>query len=261
MRLELPNFRPPGAPRITIHQSARLTPVRRAEMASAVLAAQSHPDPDHRGAGGAPHDATPPEHVRAAHCRADWGVAHHGQQGSATRQAVAAARPRPSEPVVRYHYREPGGLIHLDIKKLGRFERVRQRIKGDRTGQSYGRGVGWEQASVCIDGASRIAATGICLDEKAYSAISALRAAVAYDHSLGIRVTRVMTGSGQSENLRGRLLGPGPQTYPGHTRHAQDSRPPGKNGSVRAPMTDPGNAIPTCRNAPKCPIGIARTAA
>ena len=34
----------------------------------------------------------------------------------------------PPEPVVRYEYREPGGLIHLDIKKLVRFERVGHRI-------------------------------------------------------------------------------------------------------------------------------------
>ena len=49
----------------------------------------------------------------------------------------------PPEPVVRYDYTEPGGLIHLDIKKLGRFERVGHRIAGDRIGQSNGRGVGW----------------------------------------------------------------------------------------------------------------------
>ena len=52
------------------------------------------------------------------------------------------------EPIVRYEYKEPGGLIHLDIKKLGRFERVGHRITGDRTGQSNGRGVGWDRAMV-----------------------------------------------------------------------------------------------------------------
>ena len=31
-------------------------------------------------------------------------------------------------PVVRYEYKEPGGLIHLDIKRLGRFDRVGHRI-------------------------------------------------------------------------------------------------------------------------------------
>ena len=52
---------------------------------------------------------------------------------------------------------------------------------------------------ICIDDASRVAVTGIFPDEKAVSAIAALRAAVAYYQSLGITVTRVMTefeGSG-----------------------------------------------------------------
>ena len=101
----------------------------------------------------------------------------------------------PPEPVVRYEYKEPGGLIHLDIKKLGRFERVGHRITGDRTGQSNARGVGWEYVHICIDDASRIAVTGIYPDEKAVSAIAALQAAVAYDQNLGITVPRVMPPS------------------------------------------------------------------
>lgn len=102
----------------------------------------------------------------------------------------------PPEPVVRYEYKEPGGLIHLDIKKLGCFERVGHRITGDRKGQSNARGVGWEYVHICIDDASRVAVTGIFPDEKAVSAITALQAAVAYYQSLGVTVTRVMTDNG-----------------------------------------------------------------
>ena len=67
----------------------------------------------------------------------------------------------PAEPVVRDEYKEPGGLIHLDIKRLGRFDRVGHRITGDRTGQSSSKGVGWEYVHVCIDDCSRIAVTGV----------------------------------------------------------------------------------------------------
>ncbi len=102
----------------------------------------------------------------------------------------------PAEPVVRYEYAEPGGLIHLDIKRLGRFERVGHRITGDRTGQSNSRGVGWEYVHICIDDASRIAFTDIFPDEKAVSAIAFLKAAIAYYKGLGITVTRVMTDNG-----------------------------------------------------------------
>jgi hypothetical protein len=50
----------------------------------------------------------------------------------------------PAEPVRRYERERPGELIHIDIKKLGRFERTGHRITGDRAGQSKSRGIGWE---------------------------------------------------------------------------------------------------------------------
>jgi len=50
----------------------------------------------------------------------------------------------PAEPVHRYEREAPGEMIHIDIKKLGRFDKIGHRITGDRTGQSNSRGVGWE---------------------------------------------------------------------------------------------------------------------
>ena len=102
----------------------------------------------------------------------------------------------PAEPVRRYERQHPGELIHIDIKKLGRFDRVGHRITGDRRGQSNSRGVGWEFVHVAIDDASRIAFSQILPDEKKESAIAFLRAAVAYYASLGITVARVMTDNG-----------------------------------------------------------------
>ncbi len=102
----------------------------------------------------------------------------------------------PPAPVVRYQREHPGELIHLDIKKLGRFEKPGHRVTGDRTGQSNSRGVGWEYVHVCIDDASRIACSQVFPDEKKESAVSALKAAVAYYKSLGVTVARVMTDNG-----------------------------------------------------------------
>jgi transposase InsO family protein len=102
----------------------------------------------------------------------------------------------PAEPVRRYECATPGEMIHLDIKKLGRFERVGHRITGDRTGQSNSRGVGWEFVHVCIDDHSRVGFSEIKPDEKAGSAVPFLKAAVAYYKSLGVTVTRVMTDNG-----------------------------------------------------------------
>ncbi len=74
--------------------------------------------------------------------------------------------------------------------------RIGHRITGDRTGQSNGRGVGWEFVHVCIDDHSRVAFSEIKPDEKADSAVAFLKAAVAYYKSLGVTVTRVMTDNG-----------------------------------------------------------------
>lgn len=101
----------------------------------------------------------------------------------------------PAEPVVRYERETPGELIHLDIKKLGRFEVAGHRVTGDRrAGRSYR--VGWEFVHVCIDDASRIAFSQILPSEKKESAIGFLKAALAYYASLGITVARVMTDNG-----------------------------------------------------------------
>jgi len=102
----------------------------------------------------------------------------------------------PTGPVRRYEREKPGELIHIDIKKLGKFSRIGHRITGDRKGQSNTRGVGWEFVHVCVDDASRIAFTKIMPDEKAVSAVAFLKAAIAYYRSLGVIVTRVMTDNG-----------------------------------------------------------------
>jgi transposase InsO family protein len=102
----------------------------------------------------------------------------------------------PAEPVRRYERDKPGEMLHIDIKKLGRFSQVGHRITGDRTGQSLGRGIGWEFVHVCIDDASRVAFSQVLPDEKKESAVLFLKAAVAYYANLGIAVERVMTDNG-----------------------------------------------------------------
>lgn len=102
----------------------------------------------------------------------------------------------PIEPVRRYEREQPGDMIHVDIKKLGRFNKIGHRITGDRAGQSNSRGVGWEYVHVCIDDHSRVAFSQILPDETAVSAVAFLKAAVAYYKSLGVTVVRVMSDNG-----------------------------------------------------------------
>ena len=102
----------------------------------------------------------------------------------------------PAEPVRRYERQRPGEMIHIDIKKLGKFNQIGHRITGDRKGQSNGRGVGWEYVHVCIDDHSRVAFAKIMSNEKKRSAIDFLKAALTYYAGLGIKVERVMTDNG-----------------------------------------------------------------
>ena len=60
-------------------------------------------------------------------------------------------------PVRRDERDRPGESIHIDIKKLGRFERSGHRITGARTGQGKSRGIGWDYLHLAVDGHSRLA--------------------------------------------------------------------------------------------------------
>lgn len=100
----------------------------------------------------------------------------------------------PAPVVVRYEYPNAGDLLHLDIKKLGRFWRPGHRVTGDR--QQGCDGAGWEFVHVAIDDASRLAFTSLHPDERSSSACRALLQAVRYYRGLGIRFERVMTDNG-----------------------------------------------------------------
>ncbi len=106
----------------------------------------------------------------------------------------------PPPPPRRYEHATPGDMIHIDIKKLGRFEKTGHRITGDRTRQSTPRsrreGYGWEYVHVCVDDASRLAFNQIHPNEKAPGAVAHLKAAVAWYQTLGITVRRVLTDNG-----------------------------------------------------------------
>ena len=99
----------------------------------------------------------------------------------------------PAPPRPRYERETPGEIIHLDIKKLGRFNAIGHRMTGDRKG---GGGVGWEYVHVAIDDHSRVAHSKIYPDQKRQSAVNFLLASVAYFHKLGVPVDRVMTDNG-----------------------------------------------------------------
>jgi transposase InsO family protein len=104
----------------------------------------------------------------------------------------------PAEPVRRYERAAPGEIIHIDIKKLGKFNRIGHRITSDRTGHSNTRGVGWEYLHLAIDDHSRLAYSEILPDEKRGSCLRFLFNALRFFRRHGVRVERVMTDNGSS---------------------------------------------------------------
>lgn len=73
----------------------------------------------------------------------------------------------PPDPVRRYERDAPGELIHLDIKKLGRFNKVGHRITGFPKRQRS-RGLGYDYVHVAIDDHSRVAYVEVLPDERGY---------------------------------------------------------------------------------------------
>jgi transposase InsO family protein len=112
------------------------------------------------------------------------------------------------EPAVRYERQRPGELVHIDVKKLGRFQAAGKRAgfrlsdagrhrRRDRDGHDRGTS-GWEFVHVAVDDYSRLAYAEVLSDERATTAIGFLKRAVAFFGRHGIHVERVITDNGSA---------------------------------------------------------------
>ena len=97
----------------------------------------------------------------------------------------------PARPTRRYEWAQPGDLVHVDVKKLGRIGRVGHRIHGDR--RTHVRGIGWEYVHVAVDDASRLAYVEVLGDEDAPTVTAFLWRALQWFRRHGLRVRRLMT--------------------------------------------------------------------
>jgi transposase InsO family protein len=103
------------------------------------------------------------------------------------------SRLEPPEPPNSYERSRPGELIHVDVKKLGRFGVAGKRAVGDR---HRSRGYGWECCHVAVDDATRLAFVEVLADERGETAVGFLRRAIAWFAERGVRIERVMTDNG-----------------------------------------------------------------
>ena len=106
------------------------------------------------------------------------------------------SRLEPPEPPNRYCRRHPGELIHIDVKKLGRF--TRPGLPGHRRQAGYrsSREPGWDYVHVAVDDTTRLAYVEILDDERGVTCVAFLRRAIAWFAAHGVTVQRVMTDNG-----------------------------------------------------------------
>ena len=102
----------------------------------------------------------------------------------------------PPEPVRRYEKASPGELLHIDIKKLGRFWRPGHRTTGRQAGYRRCRGAGWDFIHVAIDDYSRVAYVEVLDDEKGETAAGFIERAVAWFASRGVTIRAVLSDNG-----------------------------------------------------------------
>ncbi|MEO1061499.1 MAG: IS481 family transposase [Actinomycetota bacterium] len=111
------------------------------------------------------------------------------------------SRLEPPEPPNRYCRRHPGELVHVDVKKLGRFNKPGHRVTGRGPGH-HNHEVGWEAVHVCVDDTTRLAYVEVLTDETATVSVGFIARAVAWFAARGIQVQRVMTDNGSPYRSR-----------------------------------------------------------
>jgi transposase InsO family protein len=103
----------------------------------------------------------------------------------------AERQPRP--PANRYEYAAVGELVHLDIKKLGRFWHVGKRILG---GGNRSDGAGWSYAHVAVDDHSRHAIVQLRPSERGHDCAAFVQAVIHAYAQQGTPIQRILTDNG-----------------------------------------------------------------
>ncbi|MEU8310890.1 IS481 family transposase [Actinomadura sp. NPDC048955] len=119
---------------------------------------------------------------------------------------LAACDPLTGQPVRatrhsdrRYEHPEPGAMIHIDVKKLGRIpDGGGWRIHG-RSEPVRGRGIGYDHVHTAIDDHTRLAYAEVLPDEKGTTCAAFLTRAAAFFAAHGItRIQRVLTDNARN---------------------------------------------------------------
>jgi len=100
--------------------------------------------------------------------------------------------------IARYEHPQPGDLLHVDTKKLGRVQGLGHRITGRTAGVHRLRGVGWEHLHVAVDDHSRVAYVELLNDERIASVRAFVGRALRWFRGHGVRIRRILTDNGSA---------------------------------------------------------------
>jgi transposase InsO family protein len=117
--------------------------------------------------------------------------------GKVLRRAGCSRLPRARrDRRLRYEREQPGELLHVDTKKLGRFWEIGKRIRSD--GVKRSRRAGWQHLHVAIDDHSRLAFCELLGGEGKGECAAFLRRAASWYAEQGIVVERVLTDNAKA---------------------------------------------------------------
>jgi transposase InsO family protein len=127
--------------------------------------------------------------------------------GKVLRRHGCSRLPRPEREAARcarrYERDQPGELLHIDTKRLGRFWEPGKRVLGADAGRPHrNRRVGWQHLHVAIDDHSRLAYTELLPGQDADSCVRFLERATAWYRDQGITVERVLTDNAKAYHSR-----------------------------------------------------------
>jgi transposase InsO family protein len=118
-----------------------------------------------------------------------YGVPHLADCDPITGAVIRARR----QSACRYEHPNPGDLVHVDVKKIGRIpDGGGWRVHG-RSERVRGRGIGFDYVHAAVDDRSRVGYAEILPDEKGHTTAGFLARAIAWFATQGVTITAILT--------------------------------------------------------------------
>lgn len=99
---------------------------------------------------------------------------------------------------IRYEHADPGSLLHVDVKKLGRIPPGGGWRLHGRSEEVRGRGLGWDFVHVAVDDRTRLAYAEVLADERGITCAAFLHRACAWFRAHGVVIRRVLTDNAKA---------------------------------------------------------------